>query len=191
MKKVLALFSAAIVLYSAAGCSLMTFNSTSTETGTLAQQSDESYNAENNNSTEADSIKPGHYIQNEKFKFSFVKAKQYDEIAKNEYFTDTPADGKKYLLMFFEVENVSGKDQYVNYLYFKGYEDDYAVDMDYIFSDIDGYSTLTGNLSDGKKLKGFIAYEVNQGWKNFDLEYKEIGNNEPLKFNVTPNDLSK
>ena len=190
MKKVLALFSAAIVLYSAAGCSLMTFSSTSTETGTLAQQSDESYNAENNNSAETESIKPGHYIQNEKLKFSFVKAKQYNEIANNKYYTNKPDNGKKYLVLFFDVENDSPKNLFVNSFYFKAYEDDYSISESYIMGDIDGYSMLSGEIAPGKKTKGYLSYEVDPGWKSFEVKYQEFGDSGSLDFIVTPSELS-
>lgn len=206
MKKVFTFILGAVILGSAAGCSLTNSSSTSNQTGTIAQESmndvptdqagtlaHESINssqADNSNANSGNAVKPGHYIQNEKFKFSFVKAKQYDEIAESEYYTNKPENGKKYLVLFFDVENVSSKNQFVNSFYFKAYEDDYSISESYIMGDIDGYSMFSGEIAPGKKTKGYLSYEVDPGWKSFEVKYQEFGDNGSLDFIVTPSELS-
>ena len=137
MRKIMVFVLAACMAATAAGCSVGTkSNSSEKEIGTLAQQSEQDASTEANKvgtlaqqstkgttseTNAAASIKPGNYIQNSKFKMSFIQAKQYDEISSGEYFTNTPKNGKKYLVLFFEAENISEKKQYVNSFYFKAY----------------------------------------------------------------------
>lgn len=196
MKRVLIVLLAAVISVSAAGCSAAKSSGSNPaqQTGTIAQQTSETTvtKAEETTIAEASAgIKPGSFVQNTNYKFSFEKAKIFDEISSGEYFTNTPKDGKKYLVLFFDVENVSSKDQYVNYLYIKGYEDGYDINLSMLLGDVDGYSALTGDLAAGKKMRGYLAYEVNENWKEFELTYKAIGDKDSYDFSVTPNDLSK
>ena len=79
--------------------------------------------AGNNNSPKQYSV--GNTISGDDWKIKLESAKMYDEIS-GEYCKDVPADGKKYLVLFFEVENVSNKDDYFNYLYLESYLDGYS-----------------------------------------------------------------
>lgn len=191
MKKLIAAFLSAAMVMSVAGCSIPKLSGSSTTriTGTLAQQSD----SEAPSATEAAVIKPGNYIQNSKFKISFEKAKQYDEISTGKYHPNTPDNGKKYLVLFFEIENVSEEDQYLFSFGFKGFEDGYEAKEAYLLDEIEGYPSLdnySGALSKGKKRKVYLAYEVNPDWKQFEVTYQEMGDPESYDFIVTPEDLS-
>ena len=206
MKKVMIAVLTVCMAVAATGCSIISyFNSTEKEIGTLAQQSEQETSSEANkvgtlaqqstqNTTAetkaATSIKPGYYIKNSKFKMSFVKAKQYNEISGGEYLTNTPKIGKKYLVLFFEVENVSEEKQFVNSFYFNAYEDGYDISPSFLIDDIEGYSTLSGDLAAGKKTKGYIVYEVDPNWKEFEVTYQQLGDKETYDFALTPQDLS-
>ncbi len=203
MKKIIMLVMAAVMALTAFGCSNSDNQSSSSlQTGTVAKdnsevgasKADSPSKADDNSSADNDNsngIKPGNYIQNDKLKFTFEKAKQYDEIKTSDFYTATPDEGKKYLVLFFEAENVSNKNQYVNYLYFKAYTDNYETDMKALLGDVEGYKWFTGALDTGKKMKGYLAYEVDPSWKNFELKYKEIGDKESIDFSVTPQDLAQ
>lgn len=168
-------------------------SSESAKSGTLPQRVQETTQAPTK--AEDSAIKPGNYIQKSTFKFSFLKAATYNEIKSSEYFSNKPAAGKEYLVLFFEVENVSNENQYVNTLYFKAYVDNYDVSEKYLMGDVDGYSSMLSSgrdLAPGKKTKGYMAYEVDKSWKNFETIYKEgfLDSDEKYVFAVSSSDLS-
>ena len=90
---------------------------------------------------------------------------------------------------------VSNENQYVNTLYFKAYVDNYDVSEKYLMGDVDGYSSMLSSgrdLAPGKKTKGYMAYEVDKSWKNFETIYKEgfLDSDEKYVFAVSSSDLS-
>lgn len=140
---------------------------------------------------ESSAIKPGNYVEHDNLKFSFESAKTYDEIKQSDYYSDKADDGKEYLVLFFEVQNISDEEQNLNMFYYKAYVDDYDVDMKTLLAEPEGYSLLSGDIAKGKKMKGYVAYEVDKGWKNFELTYTDgLSSNSPTyEFFVTPNDI--
>ena len=133
----------------------------------------------------------GEFLSNKKWKITFQSAKQFDKIqGESEYLVDEPAEGKVFLLLFFEVENISSEDDYFNYLYFKNYVDGYSTDLKIIINDVDDYKALAGDVATGKKLKGYLAFEVSPEWKEFETSYQEF-TGDALKFKVTSNQLTK
>ena len=135
-------------------------------------------------------IHPGHYLQKDTFKFTFERASLYDEIS-GEYFNDTPADGKKYLACFFEVENVSDDDAYVSSAYIKAYLNDYTINESFLLNDIEGYKALGGELQPGKKQKGYICYEVGADWEKLEFTYTDgFFDAQTYDFIVTPDDIT-
>lgn len=135
----------------------------------------------------------GDTIEGEVWKISLLDAKEYDKI-EDEYFNDVPQDGYKYLVLFFEVENVSNEDDYFNYFYIESYLDSYSTDLKIIINKPDGYDTLTGDVSAGKKMKGCLTYEVPaSGWSELEVSYKNwIGaSGKVATFVVTPDVVSQ
>ncbi len=139
----------------------------------------------------SEAIKPGNYVEHDNLKFSFEKAIQYDKI-ESDYYTAEPEDGKKYLVLFFEVENISDEDQYINIFYSKAYLDDYDIDQTSLLVEPEGYSMLSGDLAPGKKQKGYICYEVNPDWKKLEMTYRDgaLNTSPTYDFVVTPDNLS-
>lgn len=137
-------------------------------------------------------VGPGNYIESGNLKFSFEMAKQYDEIKQSEYYTAKPEDGKKYLVLFFEVENISSENQYINMFYHKAYLDDYEIEQKTIMAKPEGYDTLSGDLAAGKKLKGYVCYEVAPDWQKLEFTYTDgiSSDSEKYDFVVTPSELS-
>lgn len=117
------------------------------------------------------------------FKLTLTKAYIYDSIGEG-YSINTPAEGKEYLVLFFDVENISTESEYISHYDFDGYVDDVACDSTSIFGDIDGIKDLSTNLASGKKAQGFVAFEVNKDWKNFEVQYKEFLGDKTLVFKV-------
>lgn len=193
MKRLFALVLIALIAVSATACSGKSGSGSSAVTGTLPEQSASSAASSSVASVDAGgAAKPGSYIENGDYKFSFIKASLYDEVGDNEYLKQTPEDGKKYLVCFFEVENISAEDKYVNFLYFSAYLDDYDIDDTVLYNEVDGYSLLSGDLAAGKKMKGIITYEVNSDWKKLELKYTDgFSSDAPTyDFIVTPGDIS-
>ena len=137
-------------------------------------------------------VGPGNYIESGNLKISFEMAKQYDEIQQSEYYTDKPEDGKKYLVLFFEIENISSEEQSINMFYHKAYLDDYEIDQKTLLANPEGYDMLSGDLAAGKKLKGYVCYEVAPDWQKLEFTYTDgiSSNSEKYDFVVTPDDLS-
>lgn len=141
--------------------------------------------AGNNNSPKQYSV--GNTISGDDWKIKLESVKMYDEIS-GEYYNDVPADGKKYLVLFFEVENVSNKDDYFNYLFLESYLDGYSTSPVITVNDSEGYGGLAGDVAAGKKMKGCLKYEVSPSWSELEVSYKEwIGTSDKIAtFVVTP-----
>lgn len=177
MKKYLQIISIALVLTVSivfAGCDVNSSSSASQETGkiTSMQQTDTT----SSKAKKAPTI--GEYIKNDKWKISLLNAKTYSKIGENEYLLDKAADGKEFLVLFFEVENVSDEDDYFNYFNIDSYVDEYSADLKVLLNDVDDYDYLSGNVKAGKKLKGCLAWEVDKNWKEIEVSYKELFSND-------------
>ncbi|NLZ45381.1 MAG: DUF4352 domain-containing protein [Clostridiales bacterium] len=59
----------------------------------------------------------GEYVKNDTWQISLLDAKEFDKIEDGEYLSDEPDEGKKFLVLFFEVENISSEDDYFNYFF--------------------------------------------------------------------------
>ena len=89
-----------------------------------------------------------------------------------EYFMkDTyPEAGKKFVIIDFEVENISDEDDYFNWYNIDSYVDGYSADIKY---EIVSGNLLTGDVNKGKKLAGSLGYEVPIDWKEIEVNYDE------------------
>ncbi|HJD22584.1 MAG TPA: DUF5067 domain-containing protein [Firmicutes bacterium] len=133
----------------------------------------------------------GQTVTSDTWAISLTGAKVYEEIA-GEYLTDKPEEGKVYLVLFFDVQNVSEEDDYFNYLNVESYVDGYSATQSLLTSDPDGYEWLTGDVAAGKKLQGYMAWEVDPEWKELEVSYKDDlwTGNKAATFVVTPDDLT-
>ena len=126
----------------------------------------------------------GDTLTGEDIRITLTGAYMYDSIGDG-YLIDTPDEGKEYLLFFFDVENISDDNKYISYYDFDGYVDDVDVSTATLFNDVDGIKNLSSDLAPGKKAKGFVAFEVDKTWNEFEIHYKEnIWENNTLIFKV-------
>lgn len=89
-------------------------------------------------------------------------------------YDEKPDDGKIFLILEIEAENISDQKQNLSYLNFQSSIDDYSVDVDYLISaKPDGLSILSGDFMPGKKLTGYIAYQVSADWKELEAAYMD------------------
>ncbi len=116
--------------------------------------------------------KVGQVVSGEKWSIALLYAKEYDSID-SEIYSDKPSEGNKFLVLFFDVKNISSDNDYFNYLLFEGYADDYSVSSSIIMGSPDGMSAIGGNLDAGKMSRGYIVYEVPSDWESFEISYKD------------------
>ncbi len=75
-------------------------------------------------------------------------------------------------------ENIDDESKYISTYNFSGYVDDEAVQTKKLFNDVDNTSALNVDLASGKKVRGYVAFEINEDWKKFEIHYKENSFNE-------------
>lgn len=140
---------------------------------------------------EPQAVKPGNFIEQGNLKISLLKAVQYDKI-ESDFFDAEPDDGKKYLVLFMEAENISDEDQHINIFYSEAYLDDYEIDQETLLVKPDDYDMFSGDLKPGKKLKGYLCYQVDPDWGKLEMTYTDgmFNNTFTYDFIVTPEDLS-
>ena len=85
-------------------------------------------------------------LENDDIRITLNDALMYSSVGDG-YFVDTPAEGKEYLVFFFDVENLSDQTLYLSNYSFDGYVDGYSIDSMTLFNDIDGYSSISSNLA--------------------------------------------
>lgn len=113
------------------------------------------------------------------FKINETFQNKYEKITMTEVntnFTDyseylQPGDGKKYIMVKFEVQNISeDKDElYISSLNFNVYVDGVACDSSYIGGN--KYNDLSATLGKDKKSVGYIFYKVPQNANKITIEY--------------------
>lgn len=86
-----------------------------------------------------------------------------------EYFG--PDDNEVFIVFDFEFENNSDKDLNISSYYFNAYADGYQIE-EYFFMDGIGETSLTGDASPGKKIRGSIAYSAPIDYKEIEVEYE-------------------
>jgi len=112
-------------------------------------------------------------LENDDIRITLNDALMYSSLG-DEYMINTPAEGKEYLVFFFDVENLDDDDLYLSSYSFDGYVDGYSVNAKTILDDIDGYEEISSNLAPGKKISGYVLFEVDINWSNFEIRYNEI-----------------
>lgn len=95
-----------------------------------------------------------------------------------------PSEGKVFVLAEFEIANNSDKDLAISSLLsFKAYADDYSLNYSVAAMIDKSDSTLDGSVAAGKKMKGWIGYEVNADWGKVEIEFSpEVWKSKKFKF---------
>lgn len=158
MKKMIIAAMSVVLAISLTGCFANYVQNSSTIVSDLPESSQESQqeqvssadSSSEESKEESTVAKVGQSVEGPDWKISLLSAKTYEKVG-DEYFEQTPADGKVYLICFFEVENVSDEDNYFN---IESYVDGYNESISILMSDVEDVSILTGDVAAGKKLKG-------------------------------------
>lgn len=101
-----------------------------------------------------------------------VTLTDYKESTGSEY--NKPTDGKIFLLAEFEIANNTDKEMAISsMLSFEAYADDYKLDYSVgAMIDKEG-SQLDGSIAAGKKMKGWIGWEVPQDYQNVEIYFTD------------------
>ena len=128
----------------------------------------------------------GDTLYNEDYKITLNKVLKYDTIGEGDYVLNAE-DGKEYLLLFFEVENISSNTVSISSYNFNGYVDGYSVPYEYVPNKIEEIGMLSSTLSPGMKTRGYVAYMVDKDWNEFEVHLKGFifDDMEDITFNIT------
>ena len=122
---------------------------------------------------------------NDKWKMSLLGCKSYKEISQ---FTKAE-EGKEIVVATFELENITTEKQSFSFLFLSTYFDDYKTPITILGEQIDGATQLAAaDIEAGKKIKGYLAYQVEPGWNKIDIIYNDElfaeDDSNALKFNI-------
>lgn len=111
-----------------------------------------------------------------------VTLTDYKESTGSEW--NKPSDGNVFVLVQFEIENNSQEEIAVSsMLSFEAYADDYAANLSLSALVENEETQLDGTVAAGKKMKGWIGYEVPSDWKKFEVQFIDsIWSDTPFKF---------
>ncbi len=101
-----------------------------------------------------------------------VTLTDYKESTGSEF--NKPTDGNVFLMAEFEISNNTEKEMTVSSaMSFDAYADDYALNFSFsALMEKDG-NQLDGTIAAGKKLKGWIGWEVPQDYKNVEIHFTD------------------
>ncbi len=108
----------------------------------------------------------------------------YKESKGSEY--NEPSDGNVFLMAEFEIVNNSDSELNVSsMLSFEAYADDYALNYS-IGALMDNEDRqLDGTIAAGKKMKGYIGYEVPKDWSTVEIHFTDdVWSNNKFKFEI-------
>lgn len=126
----------------------------------------------------------GDTLSTDTYRITLKDALIYNSIGDEEDYLDVPEKDKEYLVFFFIIENISNEGEYISSYDFNGYVDGYAISTAYLYNNVDGYEELSADLAPGTKAKGFIAYEVDTNWQEFDMHFNDWLGETELVFGV-------
>lgn len=95
-----------------------------------------------------------------------------------------PADGKVFLQAEFEIVNNSNQDETISSIInFNAYCDDYSLEYSFGATAMDSVSQLDGTISPGKRLRGYIGWEVPKNWGNVEIHFTDnVWSDRKVKF---------
>lgn len=147
------------------------------------------------NNTSDDKIHVGDTVTTKDFKIILKKAFTAESLTYNVSgydFEEKPDDGKVYLITEYEIENISFESFYISSANIEASVDGYSMNSTIIISKPDGLELFLGNVMPGKKLEGYIAYEIDKDWQECELAYVELFSSTPsFAYTLTSDKISK
>lgn len=101
-------------------------------------------------------------------------------------------DGTEFVVVFFEIENISNETQVFSIINESFYVDGFKSAQTLYGGMIDGALPLTTcPVEPGRKAKGYFLFQLSPDWKEIEIIYNELfiqtDTNEALKFKLTKN----
>lgn len=122
-------------------------------------------------------------------RFTLNKVTSYNNIGDN-----TLEEDEEYIVFFFDIENISEEVKKISKINFKGTDGFDTEEPELMMNDvIDGVSNISfgKRLSAGDKVSGYIAFEVDKNWTNFDLEYHDFFDDIAISFSVINDNIDE
>lgn len=125
-------------------------------------------------------------IENNIWKMTYTGCKIEDKLD----WYNTSGDGKEFVIAFFELENISDKEQSFSIMWEKFYIDGIKTPQTVYGGLIDDSYQLTSvSVDPGRKVKGYFLFEVPTDWRELEIIYDEsiLDENEEniIKFTLT------
>ena len=172
-----------IIAVGAIGSAMSNSDSTTVKKGGASSSDTEVSKSTESNSSSGGTVTAtlGDVVKTKELSFELNSAFTAKKIenSSNEFLKSTADDGKVYLVLELTAENISDEKQTISSYLFHASVDNYSVDETLLLSDPDGLKYLSGTAMPGKKLKGYLAYEIDENWKNCEIAYTELLKDEP------------
>lgn len=109
---------------------------------------------------------------------------KYSESKGSEF--NKPTDGNVYLMAEFEIVNNSDSEMTVSsVMSFEAYADDYSLNYSFGALMDNEDRQLDGTIAAGKKMKGYIGYEVPKDWSTVEIHFTDdVWSNNKFKFEI-------
>ena len=119
-----------------------------------------------------------------------VGIKQYNRL-ESDLYTDVPADGNVFLVIFLSHENYTDSGEYFNPAYLSASVDGAEISTTTLVNDPEGFQTFFANLPGNSTYCGYLAWEVPIGWQNIDICYSgwEYRDSVDIHMSITPDGL--
>lgn len=174
-KSLAALFLVAVMVLSFAAC-------TESDSGT------DSPDASNNNQVSV-TVEPTEK-ENDTWKMTYTNCKVMDDL---DSLTTELEEGKQFLAIFFQIENVSQDSQVFNIVYESFYVDGVKTTQSiHGFAIDDAYQLTSVTVEPGKKANGYFLLQVNPDWKEVEVVYNDAilstDKDDAFNFKVTKNE---
>lgn len=189
MKRIIYIFLASLVLFEFGGCSSEPSSKSETNIETQLSSSTDATNIRSDEQLQGNVAGIGETLDYNGLKFTLDSAIQYEDT--NDFPLDKADEGNIFIVMNFTVSNDTNADGYINMFNEDSYCDDVAIKPESMMAHVKG-ETLWGDVAQGKKRKGYIAYQVPTEWQTLEFHYSpDIGGSAKMMFKITPKDISK
>ena len=114
-------------------------------------------------SATADALTVGADVETNGLRLTYLSCGPY--VSDNQFIQ--PDEGKEYVFIELEAENISDSDKSISSLSFRAYADGMSCDSKFL-----GEETLSASLSPGRKSKGSLVFEVPKDAQIIEIEYE-------------------
>lgn len=130
----------------------------------------------------------GDTLRNDEFEFTLENALVYDYIP-GEYLNDEPDQGNEYLVLFFEITNISDDSEFIGMFNVLGYADGNLADLETLLhNDPLDFDLISGLYEPGETKNGYVAFQVDADFQTFEFIYGDF--NDKISFSLLSDDYS-